>query len=178
MVPQDLIGYFTTSAAVAGSLVGLLFVSITLRYESILGSSADFRSRLSAGAAFTGLVNALTISLWALIPGTSLGYVAVISGVVSLARTLGRHAHELRLGHSLMLSFGLSAGVYLVQIVDGAYLIAQPRSSGLVDTLAYTLFGSFASALGRAWQLLQPRESKSNAPVVAARPADRGSPPG
>ena len=55
MVPKDLIVYFTTSAQIAGSLIGLLFVSISLRYDAILGRSAQFHSRAMAGAAFTGL---------------------------------------------------------------------------------------------------------------------------
>ena len=45
MVPKDFIVYFTTSAQIAGTLIGLLFVSISLRYEAILGRSAEFRSR-------------------------------------------------------------------------------------------------------------------------------------
>jgi hypothetical protein len=54
VVPKDLIVYFTTSAQIAGSSIGLLFVSISLRYDAILGRSAQFHSRAMAAAAFTG----------------------------------------------------------------------------------------------------------------------------
>jgi hypothetical protein len=71
VVPKELVGYFTTSAQIAGSLIGLLFVSISLRYEAILGKSAEFRSRALASITFIGLFNVLTISIWALVPSGS-----------------------------------------------------------------------------------------------------------
>jgi hypothetical protein len=62
VVPKDLIVYFTTGAQIAGSLIGLLFVSISLRYDAILGRSAQFPSRAIAGAAFTGHLAPLSLS--------------------------------------------------------------------------------------------------------------------
>jgi hypothetical protein len=154
-IRTHIIGYFTTSAAVAGSLIGLLFVSISLRYEAILGKSADFRSRAAAGSSFTGLFNALTISLWALIPDGNLGYAALVSAATCLLNTLKLHGGKLRRGGSLG-TFVLSMAVYLAQGVNGALLIARPHSSTPVHVLAYTLFGALASSLSRAWELLQP----------------------
>jgi hypothetical protein len=155
VVPNNLIGYFTTSAAVAGSLIGLLFVSISMRYEAILGKSAHFDSRAAAASSFTGLFNALTISLWALIPDGNLGYAALVSAAICLMNTLKLHGGKLKRGGSLRL-FVLSTAVYLAQGVNGAFLIARPHSSTGADILAYTLFGAFASSLSRAWELLQP----------------------
>jgi hypothetical protein len=169
LVPNNLIGYFTTSAAVAGSLIGLLFVSISLRYEAILGKSADFRSRAAAGSSFTGLFNALTISLWALIPGDGLGYAALVSAVMCLVNTLKLHGHKLGRGGSLG-TFILSVGVYLAQGVNGVFLIAKPDSKTGVYILAYTLFGAFASSLSRAWELLQPGDSAGEKAATGEAP--------
>jgi len=166
MVPPDLSNYFLTSAAVAGSLIGLLFVSISLRYEAILGNAADFRSRAAAASAFTGLVNALTISLWALIPDGDLGYTAVVSALVCLTNTIRLHGAKLRGTDSSWPTFLLSTAVYLLQLGTGGYLIAGPHSPGGVDILAYTLFGAFASSLNRAWQLLQPASPAQPKPAA------------
>ncbi len=164
MVPSDLIGYFTVTAQVAGTLIGLLFVSISLRYEAILGASADFPSRALAGASFTGLVNALTISLWALVPGSGLGYPVVASGVVCLFHTLRLHRGGLRRRDASFGIFLLSVAVYLAQIVEGAWLIARPGEKEIVLILAYTLFGAEAASLRRAWALLQPRSAAAKKP--------------
>ena len=126
MVPKDLIVYFTTSAQIAGSLIGLLFVSISLRYDEILGRSAQFHSRAMAGAAFTGLFNVLTISLWALVPGRGLGYPVVVSGVVCLFHTLRLHMGKLLAIESALGTFLLSLAVYFAQVVEGIWLIARP----------------------------------------------------
>ncbi len=167
MVPKDLIVYFTTTAQIAGSLIGLLFVSISLRYNAILGRSAQFHSRAMASAAFTGLFNVLTISLWALVPGAGLGYAAVISGAVCLFHTLRLHMGKRRTIDFSMGSFLLSLTVYFAQIVEGIWLIARPRSNEIVFILAYTLFGATALSLKRAWTLLQPGQRSENKPVPA-----------
>ena len=168
MVPKDLMVYFTTSAQIAGSLIGLLFVAISLRYDAILGRSAEFHSRAMAGAAFTGLFNVLTISLWALVPGVGLGYPVTVSGVVCLIHTLRLHMGKLGAIDSSLGSFLLSLAVYFAQINIRIWLIARPGQNEIVFILAYTLFGAMALSLKRAWTLLQPARSSDNKPVPAA----------
>ena len=171
MVPKELVGYFTTSAQIAGSLIGLLFVSISLRYEAILGKSAEFRSRALASITFIGLFNVLTISIWALVPSVGLGYPALVSGLVCLYRTLRLHLGKLGGIGPSWANFLLSAAVYLSEIVEGALLIAAPGDKEIVSILAYTLYGAMASSLRRAWLLLQPGGGGSDsAPVPAASP--------
>jgi hypothetical protein len=167
MVPADMTNYFLTSAAVAGSLIGLLFVSISLRYEAILGNTADFHSRASAAATFAGLANALSISLWALIPDGNLGYAAVVSALVCLLQTIKLHGAKLGGGDSSLGTFLLSASVFLFQVAVGGYLIARPGSHEGCNILAYTLFGAFASSLSRAWQLLQPGTPAKKEPAAS-----------
>ena len=38
MVPGDFIGYFAAAGTAAGTLIGLLFVAVSLRPESVLGA--------------------------------------------------------------------------------------------------------------------------------------------
>ncbi len=179
MVPKNLIVYFTTSAQIAGSLIGLLFVSISLRYEAILGKSAEFRSRAIASAAFTGLVNVVTISLWALVPGGGLGYPVVISGVLCLFHTLKLHVGKLGPIDASLAGFLLSVTVYFAQVLEGTWLIVRPGENEIVFILAYTLFGAMAVSLKRAWTLLQPGDGSNNKPVPAvplAQPTEPAEP--
>jgi len=169
VVPHNLIDYFAASATVAGALIGLLFVSISLRYDAILGASANDASRATAAAGFTGLVNALTISLWALIPGDGLGYAAAVSAVLCVYRTLRLHVGRSGRRETSLASFLFSLAVFLTQLGTGTYLIVNPHSVSSVDVLAYTLFGAFASALSRSWALLEVGSGQSSAPPASPK---------
>jgi hypothetical protein len=72
-----------------------------------------------------------------------------------------------------------SVVVYLSQLVNGVFLIAQPHEVTALLTLAYTLFAAFATALFRSWQLLEPDPSGDEAgrAASASRVASPPNPP-
>lgn len=152
MVPDSFIAYFTGAATAAGALVGLLFIAVSLRPEAVMGAGAQLRA--AAGSAFTALVNSFFVSLIALVPGTNLGYTAVIMAVISLYNTYRLH-RSLSNGESALPLLALSLGAYLTQFVAGILLMVSPGFHSAVYTLAYVMVGSFATALGRAWSLVQ-----------------------
>jgi hypothetical protein len=150
VVPDSFIAYFTGAATAAGALVGLLFIAVSLRPEAVMGAGTQLRA--VAGSAFTALVNGFFVSLIALIPSTNLGYTAVIMGLISLYNTYKLHRGLEKTAVPLL---ALSLAAYLTQFVAGILLIARPGLHSLVYTLAYVLVGAFATALGRAWALIQ-----------------------
>jgi hypothetical protein len=68
LIPADFTSYFTAAAAAAGVLIGLLFVAVSLRPETVFGDRAMPAAKAQAGSAFTSLVNSFFVSLVALIP--------------------------------------------------------------------------------------------------------------
>ncbi|MGA8016262.1 MAG: hypothetical protein WCB85_10130 [Candidatus Dormiibacterota bacterium] len=162
MTPPALTTFFTACAAVAGSLEGLLFVAISLRYDAILGPTAPSANRAVAAAAFTALTNALILSLWALVPGVNLGYPVVAVAIGSLWSTVRTHFTRSGRRDTSVRSFVVSLLIYLFELVVGAVLIARPTVTGLVYDLAYMEFGAFSAALARSWQLLQPEPAEAD----------------
>lgn len=156
MVPGSFIGYFSGAATAAGALVGLLFVAVSLRPEAVMGTRAQLRAQAVAGSAFTALVNAFFVSLIAQIPGTDLGYTAVVLALISLYSTVKLH-RGLSKSESAVPLLALSLAAYAAQFVAGMILIARPGFESMVYTIAYVLVGAFAAALGRAWSLVQGR---------------------
>lgn len=72
MVPSEFLGFFAAAGTAAGALIGLLFVAVTLRPESVLGDKADPAARAVAGSAFTALVASFAVALrraWSLLQG-------------------------------------------------------------------------------------------------------------
>ena len=158
MVPDSFTGYFAGATGAAGALIGLLFVAVSLRPESVLGAGASAKAQAVAGSAFTALINSFFVSLLALIPGNNLGYTAAVMALVSLFSTFRLH-RGLGKGELAVRQLTLALAAYLSQFVVGALLAASPGHKSLVYIIAYVLVASFAAALGRAWSLLQGRHT-------------------
>jgi hypothetical protein len=159
VVPAEFTGYFAAAAAAAGVLIGLLFVAVSLRPESVFGEKAPAAPQVQAGSAFTSLVNSFFVSLVALIPQAHLGEVAVIMALVSLWATARLHGQAGRQELHLVLLL-LSVATYVYQAAVGVILVINPNDSNQVLTVAYLLIASFAVALTRAWALMQGRSTR------------------
>ncbi len=172
MVPSSYIAYFAAVTGAAGALIGLLFVSVSLRPDTVFGAGAPDRGRTLAAAAFTGLVNTFFLAMNGLVPSVNLGYPAVILAVSSLVSTFRLHGKIAR-SRTQLAYLLLSTSAFSFQIVEGVYLIVQPRGNSGVENLAYVMIGSMAIALGRAWALLQGKhlEPQQGAATSAASPA-------
>ena len=116
--------FFTASVTVAGALVGLLFVALSLSPEQ-LRDSRSVEHQAIAATAFTALVDALFVSLIALQPGGGLDYGAVIFGALGLSSTIGlalrlwRNRHLGHLSNRWPFFLGIIMAVYAAQLASG-----------------------------------------------------------
>lgn len=171
MVPSSYSAFFTAVATGAAALIGLLFVAVSVRDETIFGPKATEGGEALAITAFSGLVNALFIALLALIPQDNLGFGAVILGVLSIYSNLRLHSglHQAR---STIL-VGAATAAYLVQFGYGIALLVNPHDNNAVNNISYVLFATVVYSLQRAWSLLQGKHIQA----ARAQPA-KGSQPG
>ena len=124
MTPVSFHDFFGGCATVAGALIGLLFVAISVSPEKLTGRIAEADHQVKAGAAFSALVNTLVIALVALLPGASLGTTVLILSAAGLSSTAGlvivlwrEHKKRVNLGAIIMLAVLL--GLYGVQLANG-----------------------------------------------------------
>jgi hypothetical protein len=174
VVPDNLHDFFVASAGVAGALVGLLFVAISIATERLTAARAETQlHRVRALAALCAFVNALVVSLVALLPGQNLGPAVVVVSAVGLAlvvaslRSLlrlhqlrGRHARESLFLLGLLVLFGF-------QLAVGVLVVNRPDDEDVVGTVAVLVLICFMVGIGRSWELV-------GAPSVRAlvRPGD------
>jgi len=160
MVSASIRDFFTASASVAGALIGLLFVAITVASERLARPEEEGQlHRIRASAALTAFTNALVVSLFALVPGQKIGPTAVVVAVIGLLFVAASLLSLIRLRHvrwhtlrdELFLA-GLIV-TFVVQLIEGVEVIAHPGDSGAVDTIAILVAVCFLIGIDRAWEL-------------------------
>jgi hypothetical protein len=161
VVPSDIHDFFMGTAGVAGALIGLLFVAISVAGDRLaMAASAGQVHRIRARAALTSFTNALTVSLFALIPGDKIAWTAVsvavagmlfvIASLVSLIRVPDKHWSTAR---DATFVIGLAV-LFVVQFANGYDLAYNPGNSGDVNNIAILVIVSFLIGISRAWELM------------------------
>jgi hypothetical protein len=145
------------SAGAAGSLIGLLFVAVTIAHERL---STIQVSRVRASAALTAFLNALAVSLFALVPGIGIGWTALVVSVSGLSFVVAALLSLQRVRRSqpsslLDAAFLVGLAVTLViQLSAGVTAILHPHETNPVQTIAILVIVCFLIGIARSWELI------------------------
>jgi hypothetical protein len=160
-------GFFAATAASAAGLIGLLFVALTLAATRPDLHDEFVRLETRAGAALLSFINALVVSLLALIPGDHIGYSAIGLGVVgelyaaasavALEEDRRPDADPGRAAHSRRLVVTVASG-FAAEIALGILVLVDPHSRGWLAGLAVLQVGSLVLGIGRTWQIIGVRD--------------------
>jgi hypothetical protein len=163
VVPVSFHDFFGGCASVAGALIGLLFVAISVSPEKLTGENASPDHQIRAGAAFSALVNTLVIALVALLPGASLGEAGITLAIAGLASTAGlivllyrEHQQRLRRGDAGMLAILLA--LYGLQLANAMQVERAASGIGGVTRQGGLCIGFFLFGIARSWQLAGARD--------------------
>jgi hypothetical protein len=175
VVPASYHSFFSGCASVAGALVGLLFVAVSISPEKLSGDQATTAFQIRAAAAFSVLINALVITLFALLPDTNLGWVGLVTSISGLGTTSGLLVVQLRETgprHARDFVFVVAlVPLYTYQLINSVQLIDHPASTDALDTAAILVVVCFLIGIARAWELLGvPRSGLVHAALAIRRP--------
>src|SRR5271154_2595158 len=161
MVPEDLHDFFAAAAGVSGALIGLLFVAISVSAERLSKEGAESPPhRIRASAALTAFSNALTISLFGLLPGEKIGWTSItvsVLGIAFIAATLLSLVRlrqvNVKTARDLLFLVGLIV-IFVIQLVEGWSVNANPADASGVDTIAFVVVICFLIGIARSWELI------------------------
>jgi hypothetical protein len=160
VVPADIHEFFEASAGVAGALIGLLFVAISVAGDRLNRSEAPAQlHRIRAAAALAAFTNSLTISLWSLIPTEQIGVPAVVvasGGLLFVAASMLSliRLHAVRAtarDATFLLLFLVTFGL---QFAAGVDLDVKTNDPSMVENLAILVFICFLLGIWRSWDLI------------------------
>jgi hypothetical protein len=151
--------FFVASAGVAGALIGLLFVAISVSHERLSETSTAQIHRVRASAALTSFSNALVVSLFALDPGMHLSTTTIIVAITGLLFFVASLISLVRSGslhRGLIRDAAFLAGlvvVFALQLQTGIAMGDSP-DTGDVNEIAILVVVSFLIGISRAWELI------------------------
>jgi hypothetical protein len=161
VVPSSIRDFFAASAGVAGALIGLLFVAISVASDRLARVGPDGQlHRIRAVAALTAFTNALAVSLFALISGQKIGGAAVSLAAVGVAFIVASLLSLIRLRQVRwatvrdgLFLVGLAV-TFVLQLIEGLDVTAHPGDSGAVNAIAVLVVVCFLVGIARAWELI------------------------
>jgi predicted membrane-bound spermidine synthase len=160
VTPESLHDFFLATAGVAGALIGLLFVAISVAHERLVAENADQVHQVRATAALTAFTNALTISLFALIPDVGIAWTAFVVGVLGLtfvAASLLALLRQRQSSPGRMRDATFLVGqvvIFILQIRYGLGLITRSDASGAARAIAILVVVCFLIGIARSWELV------------------------
>jgi hypothetical protein len=157
---ESLRDFFVATAGVAGALIGLLFVAISVAQDRLTSDNADPVHQVRASAALTAFTNALTISLFALISNGGIAWASVSVGIVGLLFIGGslisllheRRAHRAALRDATFLVGQLV--IFTLQLLFGLQLVAHGHDTGAAQAIAVLVVACFLLGISRSWELM------------------------
>jgi len=169
---------FVAVASAAAALTGLLFVALSVAPRRELSAGTRSIQQIRAAAALIAFTNSLSVSLFTLVPGTRLGFPALVVGAGGLAFTAassrsiatgpasrGQQTHQIGLIILLLAIFG-------TELVCGIMSILRPSGLQWREYIGYAIVASLLLGISRAWELIGDIDTGlfASLAVLAGRP--------
>jgi hypothetical protein len=164
MVPPDFTTFFAIMAGVGATLFGLIFVAITIRPELTRSDQSSILPQFRVASAYTALLNPLVISLFALVPQTTIGGITtamsaiglITGGVMAFTLVQVRLRWTKKVRSALFILVSLL--MYGIELDLALRLVTTPQDKPSLYNLTSLLILIYLYGIARAWDLVGVRQ--------------------
>jgi hypothetical protein len=171
---------FTAVATCAAGLTGLLFVAISVGPREAAADRPAIIQQVRAASALLAFTNALSVSLFGLIPASNAGYAAVTFGIIGILFTAASvrsivsspdvsAEQALRQAGLIVLLLAAFGG----ELACGIGLISNNTAVFGPGFLSYTLVALLIIGIARAWERVGDRDTGVFASIAVLAHRDR-----
>jgi hypothetical protein len=154
--------FYVASGGIAGALIGLLFVAISVARERELPPAEAAIHELRMAAAFTAFTNALVVSLFGLMPTASIGTTAIVVSCIGLLAMSRSALVVIRLERAHQRANardGMFVAVmtlwFIGQLAAGISIdVGHGDHGDALQWIAILVVVFFLTGIARAWQLI------------------------
>ncbi len=185
VLPEAFGEFFAATAATAGALTGLLFVALSVSTHRDVAFVPAVVHEVRASAALLAFSNALFISLFTLVPGTGVGYPAIVFGVIGILftaaaiRSILSSESTVRQETRQLGLIGLLLMIFGTEFISGIVALNLPRDVGPAQIIGYAVVASLVMGVARAWEFVGRRDTGilASLAVLAGREQSLATPP-
>lgn len=164
MVPVDFTTFFSVMAGVGATLFGLIFLVISIKPEITRAENVSVTRQVQAASSYSALLNPLVISLFALVPHTTIGSITLIMSLIGFVNTIimGIYLLQDAMGWVKALKdvFFILASLVIFgfEIFYAIQLIVTPGDLLALHDLVLLLVIIYLYGIARAWDLVGVRQ--------------------
>ena len=192
MVPTPFENFFTAMAGGGTTLLGLLFVAVSIRHAGCDEDTESGAEALVADGSLLALADGFVVSASALVPGVNLAFVVLPMAAIAVLWVSKVSIRLLQTGWTAspaeraraLIPTAVALGGALSQLVLGVGLLLNPEGAVTLRWLAINVLVFYGIGLLQSWTLtggqrrglralLAPVRRGSDAPEAAVGPASR-----
>jgi hypothetical protein len=151
-------------------------MSVAPRRDPALGPRMI--QQLRAAAALLSFTSSLAVALFALVPGTHVGYPSTVTGVIGVfftaaaMRSIVSSRSTTRQKWRQMGLITLLFVIFGTELIAGIMLIVTPGDTDLLEYVGYAIVASLIVGISRAWELVGDIDTGllASLAVLAGRP--------
>ncbi len=165
-------------AACAAALIGLLFVAISVTGRRRPDDRPVVVEQVRAAAAISCFTNAITVSLFGLVPGNNIGYPATVVAIGGIfftlagARSMWASRMPRRYWPQQLGFVGALLITFAFELRSGIQLLHNSRNGSAAALLCDLLIILLVIGIARAWELVGDRDTGLLASILALAGVD------
>jgi hypothetical protein len=154
--------FFLAVAGASATLIGLLFVAVSVAPEQVVGPKALALHQIRATMALTAFASTLVLSLIAVMPDAHIGWPATVigGGGIWLSLSILLSSRKASRDSSQRRAFGLILVFLLIMISvasSGIRSIIEPHAHDPVSDVGIAVIALIALGIDRSWELVGGR---------------------